>query len=62
LRRSQQRERIKQSTELEDKASQAKIDAMADGYLKEKAQRELNHRKELEEFDKQKTGRPKKEN
>lgn len=48
------RERSDAERELSDKATQASIDAMEDGYEKEKAQRDFNHKKELEELEKYK--------
>ena len=38
---------------LENSVTQSRINAMQEGYEKEKAQRELNHKKELEDIDKQ---------
>lgn len=38
--------------ELENSVAQSSIDAMQKGYEKEKAQRELNHKKELEDIEK----------
>lgn len=38
---------------LEDKVTQSRIDAMQDSYEKEKAQRELNHKKELDDIEKE---------
>lgn len=48
------REQSDAERELSDKATQASIDAMEDGYEKEKAQREHNHKKELDELEKYK--------
>lgn len=39
--------------ELENQVEQSRIDAMQEGYEKERAQRELNHKKELEDIEKQ---------
>ena len=46
------REQSDAERELEEKASQSRIDAMQESYEKEKAQRELNHRKELDDLEK----------
>ena len=46
-------ERIKQQIEIENQVTQSKIDAMDDGFEKEKAQMELNHKKELQEIGRQ---------
>ena len=40
---------------LENAVAQSRIDAMQEGYEKEKKQRELNHKKELEDIDKQRS-------
>ena len=47
------REQVDKERKLENDISQSRIDAMQEGYEKEKAQRELNHKKELEDIDKQ---------
>lgn len=48
------RERSDAERELSDKVTQASIDAMEDGYEKEKEQRDFNHKKELEDLEKYK--------
>lgn len=48
------RERIRQEIDLENQVRQAEIDAMADGYEKELAQRNLDNEKELQEIERQK--------
>lgn len=48
------REQSDAERELEEKASQSRIDAMQESYEKEKAQRELNHKKELDDLEKYK--------
>ena len=50
----QAQERIKNQVEMENRVSQAEIDAMADGAEKVRAQRELDNKKELEEIIRQK--------
>lgn len=50
----QEQERIKNQVEMENRAAQAEIDAMADGAEKVRAQRELDNKKELEEIIRQK--------
>lgn len=47
------REQSDAERELEDKVTQSHIDAMQDSYEKEKAQRELNHKKELDDIEKE---------
>lgn len=47
------REQSDAERNLENSVTQSRIDAMQEGYEKEKAQRELNHKKELEDIDKQ---------
>lgn len=47
------REQSEAEHNLENAVTQSRIDAMQEGYEKEKAQRELNHKKELEDIDKQ---------
>lgn len=44
---------IKQQIEIENQVTQSKIDAMNDGFEKEKAQMELNHKKELQDIGRQ---------
>lgn len=46
-------ERIKQEKDLQYRIEQAKVDAMADGWKKTKAQMDLNHQKELSELEMQ---------
>lgn len=48
------REQTDAERELRNKTTQAGIDALADGYEKEKRQRELNHKKELEDLERYK--------
>ena len=47
------REQSEAERNLENSVAQSRIDAMQEGYEKEKAQRELNHKKELEDIEKQ---------
>lgn len=47
------REQSDAERNLEISVAQSRIDAMQEGYEKERAQRELNHKKELEDIDKQ---------
>ena len=47
------REQSDAEREMEFKVSQSRIDAMQDSYEKEKAQRELNRKKELDEIEKE---------
>lgn len=54
LERKQSLERQRQQQDLENQAAQVKIDAMTDGYEKEKAQRDLNNKMELENLERQK--------
>ena len=54
LEEKQAQERIRQQTDLENQVVQARIDAMADGAEKERAQRELNNKKELQAIEQQK--------
>lgn len=46
-------DRIRQQEDLENKVAQSRIDAMDEGFEKEKAQMELNHKKELQEIGRQ---------
>ena len=46
------REQYDAERNLEISVAQSRIDAMQEGYEKEKAQRDLNHKKELEDIDK----------
>lgn len=48
------RERSDAEQELADKSSQVYIDSLQNGYEKEKKQRELNHKKELDDLEKYK--------
>ena len=48
------RERSDAEKELADKSSQVYIDSLQNGYEKEKKQRELNHKKELDDLEKYK--------
>lgn len=50
-----QREQSEAERNLENAVAQSRIDAIQDGYEKEKAQRELNHKKDLEGIDKQRS-------
>lgn len=50
-----QREQSEAERNLENAVAQSRIDAMQEGYEKEKAQRELNHKKELEDIDKKRS-------
>lgn len=54
LERKQSLERQRRIIDLENQAEQAKIDTLADGYEKEKAQRDLNNKMELETLERQK--------
>lgn len=54
LERQQSLERQRQQQDLENQAAQVKINALADGYEKEKAQRDLNNKMELENLERQK--------
>lgn len=49
------REQSEAERNLENAVAQSRIDAMQEGYEKEKAQRELNHKKELNDIDKQRS-------
>lgn len=49
------RERSEAERNLENAVAQSRIDAMQESYEKEKVQREHNHKKELEDIDKQKS-------
>ena len=49
------REQSEAERNLENAVAQSRIDAMQEGYEKEKAQRELNHKKELNDIEKQKS-------
>lgn len=53
LERKQARERVRQMQDMEAQAVQARIEAMDDGFDKEKAKMELNHQKELQEIGRQ---------
>ncbi|MDH6343158.1 hypothetical protein M2480_001784 [Parabacteroides sp. PFB2-12] len=46
-------QRMKMEKDLQNRISQAKVDAMADGWEKEKAQLALNHKKELSDLETQ---------
>lgn len=61
LMRKQALERAKEAVDLENQVEQARIDAMADGWDKILAQRELNDRKELQAIDRAKEEYIKKE-
>lgn len=50
LERKNATDRIRQQEDLENKVAQSRIDAMDEGFEKEKAQMELNHKKELQEI------------
>lgn len=50
-----QREQSEAERNLENAVAQSRIDAMQEGYEKEKKQRELNHKKELEDIDKKRS-------
>lgn len=50
-----QREQSEAERNLENAVAQSRIDAMQEGYEKEKAQRELNHKKELNDIDKKRS-------
>ena len=54
LERQQSLERQRQQQDLENQAAQAKINAMTDGYEKEKAQRDLNNKIEIQNVKRQK--------
>lgn len=54
LEEKQAQERIRQQTDLENQVVQARIDAMADGTEKERAQQELDNKKELQAIEQQK--------
>ncbi len=54
LESKQSLERQRQQQDLENQAAQVKINALADGYEKEKAQRDLNNKMELENLERQK--------
>lgn len=49
------REQSEAERNLENAVAQSRIDAMQEGYEKEKKQRELNHKKELEDIDKKRS-------
>lgn len=49
------REQSEAERNLENAVAQSRINAMQEGYEKEKKQRELNHKKELEDIDKQRS-------
>lgn len=53
LERKNATDRIRQQEDLENKVAQSRIDAMDEGFEKEKAQMELNHKKELQEIGRQ---------
>lgn len=50
----QAQDRIKQEVDIENRVAQARIDAMADGYEKQEAQRKLDNEKELQSIGRQK--------
>lgn len=50
----QAQDRIKQEADIENRVAQARIDAMADGYEKQEAQRKLDNEKELQSIGRQK--------
>lgn len=50
----QAQDRIKQEADIENRVAQARIDAMADGYEKQEAQRKLDNEKELQSIERQK--------
>lgn len=54
LRKKNASERIRLDTDLENQVEQARINAMEDGIDKEKAQRELNNKIELQDIERQK--------
>lgn len=54
LESKQSLERQRQQQDLENQAAQAKINAMTDGYEKEKAQRDLNNKIEIQNVKRQK--------
>nr|DAE23346.1 MAG TPA: tail tape measure protein [Myoviridae sp. ctcPl3] len=54
LERKQSIERQRKTIDLENQAAQAKINAMTDGYEKEKAQRDLNNKIEIQNVKRQK--------
>ena len=54
LEQKQAQLRIRQQIDLENRVTQARIDAMADGAEKERAQRELDNKKELQAIERQK--------
>ena len=54
LEQKQAQARIRQQADLENQVVQARIDAMADGAEKERAQRELDNKKELQAIEQQK--------
>lgn len=53
LERKNATDRIRQQEDLENKVAQSRIDAMDEGFEKEKAQMKLNHKKELQEIGRQ---------
>lgn len=54
LEENQAKARIRQQTDLENQVAQARIDAMADGAEKERAQQELDNKMELQAIEQQK--------
>ena len=54
LNKKQEAERVRSAKDMEFTVEQARIDAMKEGYVKVKAQRELNNKKELENLERQK--------
>ena len=54
LEQRQAQERIRRQADLENQVAQARINAMADGVEKERAQRELDNKKELDAIEQQK--------
>lgn len=54
LEQKQTQERVRRQADLENQVAQARINAMADGVEKERAQRELDNKKELDAIEQQK--------
>lgn len=54
LEQRQAQERVRRQADLENQVAQARINAMADGVEKERAQRELDNKKELDAIEQQK--------
>lgn len=54
LEQKQVQERIRRQADIENQVAQARIDAMTDGAEKERAQRELDNKKELDAIEQQK--------